>query len=151
KGAGEAAVALDLAGVANIDNDDVVVADQLARIGRADGFDLGIGLVDHRLDAAVDLLHRILQTFDRDRIHAICEQPADDGGGFRIVPVPLCHRIEPHRVRIGAGYALHPDRAGLLVDMLDRAARHHDLVGAHRGVADEHDLIVVGVFVQDVP
>src|SRR5215468_10327525 len=65
------------------------------------------------------LLHRTLQTLDRDRIHAIGEQAADDGGGFRIVPVPLRDRIEPHGVRIGADHALEPDRACLFVDMLD--------------------------------
>src|SRR5258708_36299720 len=97
------------------------------------------------------LLHRALKTLDRDREHALREQPADDGGGFRIVPMPLRHRIEPHRVRIGARDTIEPDRACLLVDMLDRAARHHDLVRAHRGVTDEHYLVVVRIFMQHVP
>src|ERR1700754_5139570 len=77
-------------------------------------------------------LHRAFQPLDRDRIHALRKQPADDGGGFRIVPVPLRHRVEPHRVRIGPGDALQPDRSGFLVDVCDRTAGHHHLVRAHR-------------------
>src|SRR5260370_20762262 len=88
-------------------------------------------------------LHRAFETFDGDREHALRKQPADQGGGFRIVPVPLRHRVEPHRVRIGANDAIEPDRSGLFVDMLDRAARHHELLRRHRGVADEHHLVVV--------
>src|SRR5882757_3686503 len=96
-------------------------------------------------------LHRAFEAFDRDRVHPLREQPAQDGGGFGVIPVLLRHRIEPHRMRIGARDALDPDRAGLLVDVLDRAAGHHDLVRRHRGVADEHHLVVVRVFVQHVP
>ena len=54
-------------------------------------------------------------------------------------------------MRIGAGDALEPDRARLLIDVLDRAAGHHDLVRRHRGVADEHHLVVVRIFMQHVP
>src|SRR5215470_2487996 len=63
-------------------------------------------------------LHRAFEALDGDRIHALREDAADDGGRFRIVPVLLRHRIEPHRMRIGADDALEPDRAWLLVDML---------------------------------
>src|SRR5262249_54333616 len=54
EGAGNPAVALDLAGIADVDDDDVVVGGELDRVSRADGLDLGIGLVDQRLDAAVN-------------------------------------------------------------------------------------------------
>src|SRR6185437_7180135 len=54
EGAGNLAVALDLAGIADVDDDDAVVGGELDRVRRTDGFDLGIGLVDQRLDAAVD-------------------------------------------------------------------------------------------------
>src|SRR5438270_775013 len=96
-------------------------------------------------------LHRSFQTLYRDREHALREQPADDGGRFRIVPMLLRHRIEPHRVRISLCDALEPDRSGLLIDMLDRAAGDHDLVRRHRGVADEYHLVVVRIFMQHVP
>src|SRR5450432_3185477 len=96
-------------------------------------------------------LHRAFETFDRDREHTLRKQPANEGGGFRIVPVPLRHRIEPNRMRIGAGDALEPDRSSLFVDMLDRSAGHHDLVRRHRGIADEHHLVVVRIFMQHVP
>src|SRR5689334_4114921 len=60
------------------------------------------------------LLHRIFQTFDRDREHAARKDAADDGGRFRIVPMLLRYRIEPHRMRIGADDAIEPDRTRLL-------------------------------------
>src|SRR6476646_3878089 len=74
---------------------------------------------------AHQLLHRAFETLDGDRVHTLRKQPADQGGGFRIVPVPLRHRIEPDRVRIGARDALEPDRTSLLIDMLDRTAGDH--------------------------
>src|ERR1700753_1326859 len=52
--AGYAAVAFDLTGIADIDDHDIVALRLLDRIGGADGFDLGIGLIDQGLDAAVD-------------------------------------------------------------------------------------------------
>src|SRR6185437_2582678 len=45
-------------------------------------------------------LHRAFEALDRDRIHALREDATDDGGRFRIVPMLLRHRVEPHRVRI---------------------------------------------------
>src|ERR1700733_13680891 len=82
---------------------------------------------DHALSH--QFLHRIFESLDRDRVHAIGENAFDDGGRFRIVPMLLRDRIEPHRMRIGARDALKPDGARFFVDVLHRAARHHDLVG----------------------
>src|SRR5262249_33548032 len=103
------------------------------------------------LALAHQFLHRVLQPLDRDRIHALGENLADNGGRFLIVPMSLRQWVEPHGMRIGADDAIEPDRPGLLVDMLDRATGHHNLVRRHRGVADKHDLVVVGIFVEDVP
>src|SRR3981081_2073190 len=55
-------------------------------------------------------LHRAFEAFDRDREHAVRKQPADDGCGFRIVPVLLRDRIEHHHVRIGGGEGRCADR-----------------------------------------
>jgi hypothetical protein len=52
--AGDLALALDLAGIADVDDHDVRILRRLDGVGGADGFDLGVGLVDHGLDAAVD-------------------------------------------------------------------------------------------------
>src|SRR6267142_2494360 len=52
--AGNPAVALDLAGIADIDDHDVVALRSLDGVGGTQRFDLGIGLVDQRLDAAMD-------------------------------------------------------------------------------------------------
>src|SRR5664279_99425 len=64
-GAGERAgnppLALDLAGVADIDDHDVVAFRRLDGLHGAQGFDLGIGFVDQGLDAAMDALgHSII-------------------------------------------------------------------------------------------
>src|SRR2546423_445932 len=106
---------------------------------------------DHQFASPHQLLHRAFKPFDSDRKHALGEQSADNSGRFRIIPMPLRHRIEPHRVRIRSRDALEPYRSGFLVDMLDRAARHHDRVRRHRGVTHEHDLVVVRIFRQHVP
>src|SRR4051794_24164366 len=106
---------------------------------------------DDQFASPHQLLHRAFKTFDGDRKHALGEQSADDSGRFRIIPMALRDRIEPHRVRIGTGDALKPYRSGFLVDMLDRTAGHHDLVRRHRGVAHEYHLVVVRIFVQHVP
>src|SRR5438270_206193 len=52
--AGNSALALDLARIANVDDHNVVVMRELDRFGGIYGFDFRIGLVDQRLDAAVD-------------------------------------------------------------------------------------------------
>src|SRR5579859_8362 len=54
EGAGDPALALDLPGIADVHDDDVPVRRELDGVSRADGLDLGIGLVDQRLDAAVN-------------------------------------------------------------------------------------------------
>src|SRR3984893_18677967 len=54
KRAGNPSLALDLPGVADIDDHDVVALRGLDGLGRAQRLDLRIGLVDQRLDAAVD-------------------------------------------------------------------------------------------------
>src|SRR3546814_4906775 len=51
---------------------------------------------------------------------------------------------------IDFGQALHPDGARLLVEMFDRSALLHDFIGAHRCIADEHQLIVGAELVEHV-
>src|SRR5260370_41892575 len=58
--AGNPALALDLAGIADIDDHDVVALRSLDGVGGAQRFDLGIRLVDQRLDAAMDGLGHFL-------------------------------------------------------------------------------------------
>src|SRR5712672_2354333 len=52
--AGNPALALDLAGIADIDDHDVAALRSLDGVGGTQRFDLGIRLVDQRLDAAMD-------------------------------------------------------------------------------------------------
>src|SRR5215208_2686029 len=52
--AGNSAVALDLAGIADVDDDDVIVVGDIDRVCGAYCFDFGIGLVDQRLDATMN-------------------------------------------------------------------------------------------------
>src|ERR1700739_3452169 len=57
------AVALDLAGVANVDDDRIAVLRDSDRLSGTQGLDFGIGLVDQGLDAAVDGLGHLLSLF----------------------------------------------------------------------------------------
>ena len=52
--AGDLAVALDLAGISDIDDHDVGVLRGLDGVSGADGLDRGVGFVDQGFDAAVD-------------------------------------------------------------------------------------------------
>src|ERR1051325_4871559 len=45
-------------------------------------------------DLSHQLPHGAFQTLDGDRVHTLGKQPANDGGGFRIVPMPRRNRIE---------------------------------------------------------
>src|SRR3546814_18332334 len=60
-------------------------------------------------------------------------------------------RVQPDGRWVGVYHPLHPHGAGLLVEMLDRTAGMADLIGDHRGVADEDEFIVVAEFVEHVP
>src|SRR3954453_13289205 len=51
---GDAAVPLDLAGIANIDDHGVVALRRLDRVGRAHRFDLRVGLIDQGFDPAMN-------------------------------------------------------------------------------------------------
>src|ERR1700751_1150885 len=66
-GAGERArnpaVALDLAGIANVDDDRGAALRDSDRLSGTQGLDFGIGLVDQGLDAAVDGLGHLLSLF----------------------------------------------------------------------------------------
>src|SRR3954453_11061463 len=93
----------------------------------------------------------LVEAGEGQREHAVVHQLADDLGRGGVVPILLRRRVEPYCARIGVGEPLHPDRARFLVEMLDRAARMGDLVGAHRGVADEDELPVVAELVEHVP
>src|SRR3954453_22909549 len=93
----------------------------------------------------------LVEAGEGQREHAVVHQLADDLGRGGVVPILLRRRVEPYCARIGVGEPLHPDRARFLVEMLDRAAGMGDLIGAHRGVADEDELIVVAEFVEHVP
>src|SRR5579872_37416 len=61
--AGDPTVALDLPGVANVDDHHIAILSELDGVSGAQGFDLGIGLVDQGLDAAVDGLGHLLSLF----------------------------------------------------------------------------------------
>ena len=74
------------------------------------------------------LPHPPIQSLQRQRIHAPAHQLPHHLDRIGEVPLLFGHRVEPHRRRIGARHALEPQRARLLVEMLDRAARRRHLV-----------------------
>ncbi|KIU01265.1 hypothetical protein QU38_02355, partial [Staphylococcus aureus] len=95
--------------------------------------------------------HCLVEAGQGEGVHAVAQQLAQDLHRLRITPLLARDRIEPHGSGIGVQRALHPDRAGFFVEMLDRAARMGDLVRTHRGIADKDQLIVMPIFVEDVP
>src|SRR5712692_11207086 len=95
-------------------------------------------------------LHGALESRERGGEHAPVHQLLDDRDRLAIGPDFLGLGVEPDAFWIDVGDALDPHRAGLLVDVLDRAAGLQDLVGAHGGVADEDHLVVVAVLVEQV-
>src|SRR5262245_65572304 len=97
------------------------------------------------------LAHRPVQPLERERIHATAHELAQHADRRSVVPLLLRDRIEPNAGRVGADDALHPDGAGLRVAMLDRATLRYDLVGRHRGVADDDRLRVVRIRKATVP
>src|SRR5690348_5561206 len=89
--------------------------------------------------------HRPFEPGERRRKHPPVHQLLDDADGLTIAPDFLGLGVEPDAFRIDVGHALDPHRARLLVEVLDRAARLQDFVGAHGRVADEDHLVVVSV------
>src|SRR5277367_2333529 len=82
--AGNFAIALDLAGVADIDDHDVVALRGLDGIRRADGLDLRVRLVDQGFDTAMDGLGHFLSLW--------FFLASNDGGRiYSNVPVPSSH------------------------------------------------------------
>jgi hypothetical protein len=63
EGAGNPALALDLAGIADVDDHDVGALRGLDRLLRAQRLDLGIGFVEERVDAAMNGLGHCLSLF----------------------------------------------------------------------------------------
>src|ERR1700682_5114053 len=68
----------------------------------------------------------------------------------RVAPRALRLGVEPDRVPIGVDQALEPRGAGLVVHVLDAAARLHDFVGTHGRVADQDQPPVRSVLVQKI-
>ncbi len=84
------------------------------------------------------------------RVHAPVEDAADVLRGDGPAPVLLGHGIEPRRARPGAQQPLEPHPPRLVVPVLDAAAGLLQLVGAHRRVAHEDQLVVVAVLAHHV-
>ena len=79
------------------------------------------------------------------------DQFTDELDRASVFPRAFLGRVQPDKVGITLDEALDPDAAGFLVPMLDRAAGIGDLVGAHRGIANDDDFVLRGVLVQHVP
>src|SRR3546814_18747218 len=59
--------------------------------------------------------------------------------------------IEPGCGRIRIGQALHPCDTRFFVIMFNRSARSAYFMRTHRSIADEYHLMIVPIFVQNVP
>src|SRR5260221_7788177 len=91
-------------------------------------------------------LHRVGEPCDGDRIHPVLHEALHVEYRRGPRPVLLGHGIEPRGARPGAQQALEPIAARLVVPVLDAAALFVELVGTHRRVANENQLVVVAVF-----
>src|SRR5438094_4292150 len=96
-----------------------------------------------RTELLGEQLHRPLEPLERRRIHAPVHQLLDDADRLAVVPDFFGLGIEPDALGIDVHDALDPYRARFLVEVLDRAPRLQDLVGAHSGIADEDHLVVM--------
>src|SRR6185437_6847856 len=81
EGSWNLALTLDLPGIADVDDHDTAVGGDPDRVGCTDGLDLGIGLVDQRLDAAVNGLGH---SFSLDLWRAVAART----GAFPTAPIP---------------------------------------------------------------
>src|ERR1700722_20749087 len=90
-------------------------------------------------------IDRIVQSGQRQWIHPLLQNLADDLDGGRMAPAGLRARIDPGELGVRPRQPLEPDLARLGIPVLDAAARVHDLVWAHGRVADEDELVVRGV------
>src|SRR5579875_22792 len=90
--------------------------------------------------------HRAVDPLQGQRKHALLDQAPDHADTDGPLPVRLGNRVEPDRTGIGREQAGEPYRARLVVPALDAAPFLLDLVGAHAGVADQHEApaLVIG-------
>src|SRR5438132_2778442 len=100
-------------------------------------------LLAQQRDAAV-------QPFERQGEHARAERCEHDLRRARVAPAALRLGIEPDRVAVCVDEALEPDDAGFVVAVFDAAPHLHELVRAHRRIADEDEPPVRAVLVQDI-
>src|SRR5579872_57016 len=86
--------------------------------------------------------HRLVDAGQSQREHPVVDELADHADRHGAAPVFFRHRVEPYRLRVVVQEPAHPHAAGFIVPALDTAAGPVDLVRAHAGVADHHDLVV---------
>src|ERR1700723_981706 len=83
-----------------------------------------------RLMLARQSFHRLVDTGEGQREHAVVDELTDHPDRHRAAPIFLRHRVEPHRPRVMVQEPARPHRAGFVVPTLDTAALTVDLVGA---------------------
>src|SRR3989338_1230814 len=93
--------------------------------------------------ASAQLLDSASDAVQRHRHHAVVENPADQAGGFGIVPMGFGRGVDPEVVRPLHAGAHQPDLARLFVPVFVRPAGLQDFIGTHRRIAHE-DAFVIG-------
>jgi len=97
------------------------------------------------------MAHRIFQPLQGQRKHVLTDQLLDQGNALAVLPDALGFRVDPGKLRKRVGQPLQPLRARLGVVVLHTATGLQDFVGAHGGVADKDQLVVLVVLADDVP
>src|SRR3954468_16063613 len=66
--------------------------------------------------------HRLFESLDRQRVHALVHQLLHDADRLAVLPHALRLGVDPHEFREGARQPLDPLDAGFLVVVFDAAA-----------------------------
>src|SRR4051794_6637503 len=93
------------------------------------------------VESARQFPHAAVDAVESQWEHALFHQLADHADAGGAAPVFLRHRVEPHCLRIGIEQPAQPGLARLIVPALDAAAFLLDLIGAHAGIADQHEFV----------
>src|SRR5688572_25245323 len=86
----------------------------------------GIGAPGAGLGLLRQHAHGLFQAGERGGVHAVVHQLFDDLDRLAVLPDFLGLRVQPDALVVDVGDALYPDRAGFLVEVLDRAARSEE-------------------------
>ena len=94
--------------------------------------------------------HRLFQAFEGQGVHALTHHLLDDGDALTVLPDPLGFWVDPGEFRESVHQALQPLGTRLLVVVLHAAPRLQNFIGAHGGVTDKNQFVVLVEFADHI-